>query len=171
MEKEEFSALYRLLCSAYSRSFDSNEASVYYEFLKNYEYDNVKRIISEAINYNKYFPTISELKEIIEPSDLSTAWYKVLEVARNGGWGWENLTDLEIVTVAEIGGMASIQNSSDDGLPFLFNKFEKVFPIMKKRDVNLRLNNIRLKTLNLHHENLRFIEKSETYKKLLGEKR
>ena len=169
MLKSEFGKLFAVITSAYGKEINPNQAEVYYEIFKSYEYDSLKSVIEQVIRTNHYFPTVSDILEIMYPTDTGRAWQKVISVAQNGCKTWTLLTDSEIVTISEIGGMAQIQDSNDESLRYIFNKFEKVYPIIVKRRVNLETDNIRLKTLGIHPETMNYIKNTEEGRKLLGE--
>lgn len=55
--------------------------------------------------------------------------------------------------------MNLIQNSNEEGLKFIFNDFQKTFPVMAKRENKFGSDDERLKTLNMQAETFKFLQK------------
>lgn len=154
MELSEFRKEFQKLCFAFNKPFEDGQAIVWFEDLCGYKDDDIKNAMKVARKNCRYqFPTIAEVINEIPGPDVGSSWQRVLECARRGGMGWEKLTDLEIASLGEIGGLQMIQDSSDEGLTFLFNKFKTGFDILNKRKVELRPE-ARFATLGIHPESV-----------------
>lgn len=68
-----FSEKYKYLCKIYHKDYDEDECKEYYKRLQHYGNKKVESAFEMAINTNKFFPTISELNQII--SELPPAWF------------------------------------------------------------------------------------------------
>lgn len=64
MNKESFLKIMIILGSAYNKQFDEQEVNIYYDFLKDYDENILKKAIKRIIETNSYIPKISEIKEM-----------------------------------------------------------------------------------------------------------
>lgn len=68
MNTEDFKKEMKLLLTAYGKEFDKNQIIIWYGFFKEYKKETFRNAIILAINTNKFFPSIAEIKEKIEKS-------------------------------------------------------------------------------------------------------
>jgi len=158
MNEENFIKIFSMLCEAYGQQYSKARAMIYFEQLRNFKESEIKRAVGKIIRSSRFMPTVSEVIGMINPVEVGQAWQRCLEVASRGCKGWENLTDVEIMALAEIGGIREIQNTDEEGLHFIFNNFSKVYPDMVKRGIKLEGDNDRrLRILNPHRETLNLL--------------
>ena len=171
MDEKEFMKLFSELCTAYRQEFDKERGLVYFKYLCSCPMDKLKSVVEWFIRHGgKFFPTISELIDVLDPPDVGKAWQRVYEVACGGCRSWPKLSDAEIVTVSAIGGMHLIQNATDESLHFICNDFKRAYPVIVKRENRLHSDDERLKDLNMVPETYLFIKKSIELKEMRTEK-
>lgn len=167
MREEQFVSLFTELCAAFGKDFNKPQMLVYFKYLGDRRYEDFKRAVELVIiSGGNYFPTIAELNEKMDPGEVGESWQKVVEIAAGGCREWRKLTDIEIATVSSIGGMADIQNATEQSLHFIFQQFQKAFPIMQRRGIKLNSDSERLKILNMVPETYYFLLKLEGLKEL-----
>jgi len=65
MDEKEFRKVMAIMFKAYRKDLDQEVAKSYYLWLKEYPLEDVKRAIYSAVKVTKYFPSVSELIEMI----------------------------------------------------------------------------------------------------------
>jgi hypothetical protein len=71
-DKKGFLVLMAMLAEAFKEDVSTERAKIYFEFLSPFGFYEVMMSIKESIKTSKFFPKVSELREIISPP---------------GGWG------------------------------------------------------------------------------------
>lgn len=71
-DRKGFLVLMAMLAEAFKEDVSSERAKIYFEFLRPFSFYEVMMSIKESIKTSKFFPKVSELREIICPP---------------GGWG------------------------------------------------------------------------------------
>lgn len=171
MQEHEFLALFNELCVAYRQEFDQERGLVYFKYLHQFSLTQFQKAVEQLIFHGgKFLPTIAEIVEIINPPNVGRAWENVLSVASGGCRLWEKLSDTEIATVSAIGGIGLVQNSTEEGLPFLCRDFKNAYPGIIKRGVKYNSDEERLKDLNMIPETYLFIKKSREMREVEGER-
>ena len=64
MKKEEFIKGLKYLGIVYNKEFDQQQAEVWYDFFKDYDYETFKNAIKESVKTNKFLPNISVIIEL-----------------------------------------------------------------------------------------------------------
>ena len=160
MQELEFMKLFNELCIAYGKEFGRERALVYFKYLGGLDVEDFRKAVERYIDGgSEYFPTVSQLKEIINPPDVGASWENVVKVAEGGCREWKKLTDVEIAVVSAVGGMGIIQNGTEQSLRFVFNDFQKAFPVISKQENTFNSDGQRLKTLNVCPETFKFLYK------------
>ena len=137
MEIQIFRKLFEELCFAFDKPFEDGRALVYYNNLKEISDSKLEHSINICKKTCNFFPTISEIRNTACLVNVAVSWQKVLKIARRGCKDWEELNNLEIASLGEIGGIQVVKDSSDEGLTFLFNRFKQAFDILSKRNIQL----------------------------------
>jgi len=162
MQEHEFIKLFHELCVAFRQEFNKETALVYFKYLSQFKKEDFQKVVEKYIfSGGKFFPSIAELVEEMQPPDVGQAWQRVVDVARGGCRGWRRLTDTDVATVSAIGGMHLIQMADEDKLKFAFNDFQRQYPIIFKRQIKYPSGLSKLKDLNTMPETYLFISKSE----------
>lgn len=63
MSKEDFLKVITRLGMAYNKNFDNSTMALWYDYLKDCDYEILKATVKRVILNNKYMPSIAELKE------------------------------------------------------------------------------------------------------------
>lgn len=87
MNKEEFAKIMIAIKAAYPQSniaTDNHSRDLWYEMLKDLEYDQVSNTVYKHIQSSRYIPTIAELRgnDEIEKKSWTLEWMKLLNGAR-----------------------------------------------------------------------------------------
>lgn len=127
MEKLRFNKLFHGLCITFSKEAGDELRDIYYEALKEYPDKDVISAINSCIKLQKFFPAISEIIQSLPKLSVGEAWQRVLKVAENGGRGWEILSDIEIRTISDMGGLRKIQDGNIDYLNLLEKEFSEIY--------------------------------------------
>lgn len=157
IEKEDFFKIYATLCEAFRFEYKTERALIYYEVLKGADPGRIQVAVKRALVECVFMPSIAEIVSRLG-SSAGESWEKVFRVACRGGRGWEDLTDQEVGTIAEIGGMSQIQNASDESLHFIANRYLDAYP--KLAGISFASPDIRLKTLGMDPESLAYLLRS-----------
>lgn len=92
MKEQEFIKILKLLGASYNKEFDKEQTSVWYSFLRNYQYSELLEATKNIISKNKYMPSIAEIKEEIaniQTKSIPKAedeWQEVLMAVRKYGY-------------------------------------------------------------------------------------
>lgn len=92
MNKEQFVKGLKYLGIAYNKEFDEEQATVWYDFFKDVEYDTFRQAVKRIIPKNKYLPSIAELRgeiaQITNPLlqlNVDDEWNNVISQIRKHG--------------------------------------------------------------------------------------
>ena len=85
MKLEEFTSILMYLGVAYGKEFTQNEIKIYYDFLKKYNSETLKKAVKNIIEKSNFAPKISELIEECEKQKSSTR-NEVLNFMRETGY-------------------------------------------------------------------------------------
>jgi hypothetical protein len=143
MTENEFSFCYSYLCEAYNKDINENQMLIWYDFFRDYDVNTFKQAVIQAINENKYFPSIAEVKNCIVKQNnpqinlkADEEWEKVREVARSIGRYEEEraLSMLEPITrnIVRRIGYQDICNADEYSRNNLRNAFIRAFDSEKE---------------------------------------
>lgn len=85
MTIEELTKAMTYLGMAYNKEFKELEIKQYYEFLRGIDYETFKTTIKSIIKNSKYIPSISQLLEESNRTQLATT-IKVFEIMKQNGY-------------------------------------------------------------------------------------
>lgn len=171
MQEHEFIKSFHELCVAFGKEFDRETALVYFKYLGEFDKEALQKAVEDyVISGSAFFPRISELLEKMSPDSMGRSWNKIVSIAAGGCRRWKDLTDTEIAVINAIGGMARIQNATDQDLHFIFNDFQQAFPVQQKRQIKYDTDIQRLKDLNVVPETFQFLKTKLPSEKLLEAK-
>jgi hypothetical protein len=92
MLKEEFIKGLKYLGIAYNKEFNEEQASVWYDFFRDTDYESFRQAVKRIIPKNKYLPSIAELRgeiaKITNPVlqlNVDEEWDKVISAIRIHG--------------------------------------------------------------------------------------
>lgn len=85
MSKEQFASLMKTLGIAFNREITPELLQVYYEILKEENYETLKKAISEEIKTQKFFPSVSELLEECKRQKVKNG-FTILEYMKQMGY-------------------------------------------------------------------------------------
>lgn len=143
MTESEFSFCYSYLCEAYNKDINENQMLIWYDFFRDYDVNTFKQAVIQAINENKYFPAIADIKNYIVKQDNSQVnlkadeeWEKVRQAASSIGRYREEeaLLTLEPITrnIVRRIGYQDICNADEYSRNNLRNAFIKAFESEKE---------------------------------------
>lgn len=152
MTFEEFGTLYTYLAKAYGKEVDNTEFCIWYDFFKQYNADDFKKVIIQTINENKNFPSIADIKEkLIKQEDSQTnlkadeEWEKVLESVRQYGYPrpLDALNSLQPITrnIVKRIGYEEICKADHERKMFLRSAFIKSFESEKEDLIRFKKSN------------------------------
>lgn|SRR3990167_807149 len=166
MEKAKFTQALTYLFESKMKSCSEITVQTWYDLLKDFPEEKVISALISLARESDQFINVGMVIEKINPPDVGKAWEKVYSVACGGCRSWQKLSDTEIATVSAIGGIGLIQNSTEEGLPFLCRDFKNAYPAMVKRGIRYNTDEERLKDLNMIPETYLFIKKSREAKEI-----
>ena len=85
MNKEQFIKGITYLGMAYKKEFTQQELELYYDFLKDYDYETFRLTVIEIIKSNKYMPSISEIIEMCDESNTKRK-YDIIEIMKKDNY-------------------------------------------------------------------------------------
>lgn len=85
MERNQFVKAMTYLGMAYGKSFTQEEVELYYDFLKEYQYESLVAAIKKFVKKSKYVPKINELIEECEKTKI-TKQFDVVEYMKDMGY-------------------------------------------------------------------------------------
>lgn len=92
MNKEQFIKGLKYLSLAYNKEFDEEQATVWYDFFKDVDFEVFRQAVKRIIPKNKYLPSIAELRgEIAQMTNpllqlnVDDEWNNVIEAIRKHG--------------------------------------------------------------------------------------
>lgn len=122
-------------------SFKLSEAviEIYYDVLKEYEFDVVKKSIYELIKTSKFMPKPAEILEQINgnPDEKALiAWQKVMKAIETQGY-YETVRFDDVVIsacVKELGGWTWLCEQEKSQLAFIEKRFKDIYTLRSKVD-------------------------------------
>ena len=85
MNKEQFVKGITYLGMAYKKEFTQQELELYYDFLKDYDYETFRLTIIEIIKTHKFLPSISEIIDMCDESNTKRK-YEIIEVMKKNNY-------------------------------------------------------------------------------------
>lgn len=91
MNIEMFAKAMKMLGQAYGEEYDKETIKLWYEFFKNYNFDELREAIREQISTSEYKPTIASLKKLIAKNRLKNQpsaedmWNHVIDLVKKYG--------------------------------------------------------------------------------------
>ena len=140
MDKKTFSEMMKLLQASFREKINEDTNKAYWDILKEYSDNDIKRVTVKCIKELKFFPKIAEMRELIEGNledEAKLAWLYLLEVVEKEGYYMSPSFPKypAIVGVVErfFGGwMKLIEEMTDENLKWIKNDFLKFYPVIKK---------------------------------------
>ena len=139
MEKETFSQMVRVFESSYGLKLKQDTKKVYWDFLKNYNDDEIKNATVKCIRESEFLPKISEIINAIEGNSEDEAELAYLEFKKKldneGSYLSVEFTKYPAIgaTIEAMGGWIRISDTLLDDENWLRINFIRLYNIMKKR--------------------------------------
>jgi hypothetical protein len=137
--RESFAALMTGIGELYGKSMSPQLISIYWEGLREYEFDEVKVAINLHVrnpDTGQFMPKIADVVKFLEGNTLTQAmraWQKVNDAMRRVGTYASVVFDDPIIhaVLADMGGWMQLGLVQDDELPFKAREFEKRYQTYK----------------------------------------
>jgi hypothetical protein len=131
--RESFGALMTGIGELYGKSMSPELIAIYWDGLKDYEFDEVKIAINLHVrnpDTGQFMPKIADVVKFVEGGTLTQAmraWQKVMDAVRMVGTYQTVVFDDPVIhaVISDMGGWQSIGQITDDDLPFKAREFEK----------------------------------------------
>jgi len=142
LDKSKFVSLMTGLCELFNKVPSQFIYDVYYETLKNYDFEQVNKAVMDCIRVYKYnlLPKPAEILEFLEGTrddKALGAWLQVKEAIIKGGYyaSIEFSDPLIAPAINELGGWAWLCCSQKDELQFIEKRFMDLYRLFLKRGV------------------------------------
>ena len=139
MEKEAFSSMIRVLEASYGTKLKQDTKKIYWEILKDYKDEEIKKATIILIKELKFFPRIADIVTAIKGSvadEAELAWGCLLEKIEDVGH-YQSVSFPKYPAIGIIverwGGWLEVCNMKFEEEKFKRIEFIKIYPIMKKR--------------------------------------
>jgi len=139
MNKELFLKSLNLIESAFGEKISEDRAKTYWDTLKGYSDEDIKKTTIVLIRKLKFFPKISDFVEAIEGSqedEAELAWISLLDKIETEGH-YKTVRFLKYpaigAVVEALGGWLSICETTFEEEKWVKKEFVKLYPIMKRR--------------------------------------
>jgi hypothetical protein len=137
--REQFAALMAGLGELYGKPLSPQLIAIYWDGLKDYEFDEVKVAINLHVrnpDTGQFMPKIADVVKFLEGNTLTQAmraWQKVNEAMRKVGTYATVVFDDPIIhsVIHDMGGWQPLGLVTDDDLPFKAREFEKRYQSYK----------------------------------------
>jgi len=139
MKKTIFLQSLNSLESAFWEKTSEDRAKIYWEMLKGYDDESIKRAVIKCMRELKFFPKIAEIIEMVEGNkedEAELAWiYLLNKIEYQGHYQSVSFPDYPAVgaVVEGLGGWLKICEMKFDEEKWVKKEFIKLYPIMKKR--------------------------------------
>jgi len=140
MKKETFSQMVKVFESSYGSKLKQDTKKVYWDFLKNYNDDEIKNATVKCIKESEFLPKISEIINAIEGNSEDEAELAYLEFKKKldneGSYLSVEFTKYPAIsaTIEALGGWIRISDTLIDDEKWLRINFIRLYNIMKRRD-------------------------------------
>jgi len=139
LDKEKFGILINTMAEIYNKELSPLAISLYYEVLKKYEYEEVKKAFHYILKTHKYntFPVPAKIIEFLE-GDIEEkalyAWQTVIDTIKKVGYyGSVEFEDKTIHSVIDaLGGWMELCSKTKDDLKFIEKEFIKLYKLFSK---------------------------------------
>ena len=158
MNKKEFVMIITKLTVAFGKEVNNEFINIWYSFLKEYSSKDFDYAVNKIVRENKYFPTISEIVNVIEESrnpylqlDSESAWNEFKEIYSSNGGCYQkerimNKLNPVIRRTIERIGFERYATSMVDEIPFIRKDFIKVYE-QEQKNSYLQLENKKQKLI------------------------
>ena len=139
MKKETFSQMVKVFESGYGLKLKQDTKKVYWDFLKNYNDDEIKDATIKCIRESEFLPKISDIIRTIEGNPEDEAELAYLEFKKKldneGSYLSVEFTKYPAIgaTIEALGGWIRISDTLIDDEKWLKKDFIKLYNIIKKR--------------------------------------
>jgi len=140
MDNSNFSKGMKMLEEYYNTKLTDANINIYWLRLKGYDDKIFEGIIMKCIDTLRFFPKISDIKDIIEGSsedEAELAWICLLgKIERIGHYQSVSFPEYPAIAsvVEALGGWLDVCEIKYDEEKWVKKEFMKLYPIMKKRD-------------------------------------
>ena len=138
MKKETIRDCFNLLEADYGKQ-TNQKRELWGKMFKEYSDEKLINAVGEYINKGKFFPRISDIKEMIEGNledEAELAWLSLIEtIERKGHYQSVSFPEYPAIgaVVEALGGWLSICETTFDEEKWIKKEFIKLYPIMKRR--------------------------------------
>lgn len=142
MSKEQFIKGLKYLGIAYNKEFDEEQATVWYDFFKDVDYEVFRQAVKRIIPKNKFLPSIAELKheiaQITNPvlqMNVDVEWDIVIKLIRKYGTyiTREQFNELKPLTMKVVKTIGWRRLCMSENIEFERKTFYDIFNSYQKR--------------------------------------
>ena len=139
MKKETFSQMVKVFESGYGLKLKQDTKKVYWDFLKNYNDDEIKNATVKCIRESEFLPKISDIVNAIEGNSEDEAELAYLEFKKKldneGSYLSVEFTKYPAISavVEALGDWVKISDMTIDDEKWIKKDFIRIYPIMKRR--------------------------------------
>ncbi len=139
MNDKEFAKALTATATLYNHPVTTEVIKIYFEVLKQFKVEDIKKALLKHIQTSKFFPKPSEIIEIIAPKkDLNLnaeiAWNSLLEGITSHGYYYSVQFDDPIIhsVIRSMGGWQKVSDREQDN--WMHKDFIETYKILSKKD-------------------------------------
>ena len=140
LDKTRFANIMAGLAEMYKQTLSEFMLDMYYDVLKDYDYEQVERAIKKVMSNYKYstLPKPADILEYLEgtPDDKAlTAWLQAKEAVQKGGYYASVVFKDDVIAyvIQELGGWQPFCCAKIEDLPFIEKRFKDLYRLLAKR--------------------------------------
>ena len=142
LNKERFANIMTGLADMYKQTLSEFMLDMYYDILKDYEYEQVERAVKKVMSNYKYstMPKPADILEYLEGTrddKALMAWLQAKEAVQKGGYYASIIFKDPVIAhcINEIGGWQEFCCAQISELPFIERRFLDMYRVFAKREV------------------------------------
>lgn len=140
MNRLEFSKALLMLGEIFNTEVNKLKIDIYYEILKDYSDEEIKKALNIVMRTCRFFPKPAEIIEIVEGKKderLALIWERVKEVIRNYG-AYESIAFEDRIvnqTIEALGGWVSLCSTPVGEMKWKQREFERLYRIFENKNI------------------------------------
>ena len=155
MNKEQFIKGLKYLGIAYNKEFNEEQASVWYDFFRDTDYESFRQAVKRIIPKSKYMPSIAELRgEVVKITNpvlqlnVDDEWEKVIKAIRVHGTyiTGEEFDKFEPITAKVVKTIGWRKMCMSENIEFERKTFYDMFNGYQKRNEEASIMNVNMLT-------------------------
>ena len=155
MNKEQFIKGLKYLGIAYNKEFNEEQASVWYDFFRDTDYESFRQAVKRIIPKSKYMPSIAELRgEVVKITNpvlqlnVDDEWEKVIKAIRVHGTyiTGEEFEKFEPITAKVVKTIGWRKMCMSENIEFERKTFYDMFNGYQKRNEEASIMNVNMLT-------------------------